>query len=749
MPRREPDATRESTPTRQRGSYSGELRQQPPNAVVRSALFIFLVALIVRAIHIWQIRRAPFFSVLMGDARAYDEWAQRIAGGDWLGKEVFYQAPLYPYFLGTLYAIVGRDLLIVRLCQAIVGGCSCVLLGAAAARLFSPRAGLVAGLALALYAPAVFFDALIQKSVLDVLFICLAIWLLSRIIGGTSGPLSWLSLGLAMGGLSLTRENALVFIAVILLWGLARKAGGKPKGLHYDPKVRHDMRQRLGTSGLFLFGLSLVLAPVTVRNKVVGGEFFVTTSQFGPNFYIGNNARADGTYASLRFGRGAPEYERQDATELAERARGRKLTSAEVSGYWTERALAFITSQPGGWLKLLGRKIALLSNATEMLDTESQASHAEWSTPLKLTGWVAHFGTLVPLACLGLVLAWPDRKRLWILYALPLAYAASVVLFYVFARYRFPLVPFLVLFGAAATVSAVELFRAASTRRRAAMVTAISAVTILANWPILSTDAMRAITENNLGAAFQSDGRLDEAAAHYRRAIGFQPAYTPAHSNLGVVLRAKGNIDEAIRSLERALEIQPDYPDAHYNLGNALLDRGQTDAAVDHYRLALRSLPSSVETHNNLGIALAATGRLAEAIVEFRHALTLNPDSAKSHRNLGNALASAGTRADAVFHLRQAVASDANDAAAHYDLGTALLEMGAAREAIDEFRAGLKLSPSWVEGHNNLGIALASQGRLDEAIGEFEQALKLRPAFADAERNLAMAVKLQKERTKP
>ena len=53
--------------------------------------------------------------MLLGDAHGYDEWARRIAGGDWIGSEVFYQAPLYPYFLGVIYAIAGRDLLIVRI----------------------------------------------------------------------------------------------------------------------------------------------------------------------------------------------------------------------------------------------------------------------------------------------------------------------------------------------------------------------------------------------------------------------------------------------------------------------------------------------------------------------------------------------------------------------------------------------------------------------------------------------------------
>src|SRR5260221_96646 len=61
-------------------------------------LSVFGIALTVRLVHVWQIRRAPFFSVLMGDSRSYDEWARRIAGGDWIGRDVFYQAPLYPYF---------------------------------------------------------------------------------------------------------------------------------------------------------------------------------------------------------------------------------------------------------------------------------------------------------------------------------------------------------------------------------------------------------------------------------------------------------------------------------------------------------------------------------------------------------------------------------------------------------------------------------------------------------------------------
>src|SRR6188508_2585227 len=155
------------------------------------ALVIFAVAFGIRLLHIWQLRSTPFFDTLLGDANGYDKWAVRLASGDWIGSDVFYQAPLYPYFLGVVYAIFGRDLLVVRIIQAAIGSASCVLLGLAAARLFSKRVGLIAGLALALWAPAIFFDSLLQKAVLDMFFMCLGLWLIAGIREQGPGTRGW------------------------------------------------------------------------------------------------------------------------------------------------------------------------------------------------------------------------------------------------------------------------------------------------------------------------------------------------------------------------------------------------------------------------------------------------------------------------------------------------------------------------------------------------------------------------------
>src|SRR5258706_6378764 len=61
-------------------------------------LLIFGAAFLLRLIYLFQIDSIPLFYHLAGDGRTYDELAQRIAGGDWLGQGGFYQAPLYPYF---------------------------------------------------------------------------------------------------------------------------------------------------------------------------------------------------------------------------------------------------------------------------------------------------------------------------------------------------------------------------------------------------------------------------------------------------------------------------------------------------------------------------------------------------------------------------------------------------------------------------------------------------------------------------
>jgi tetratricopeptide (TPR) repeat protein len=694
--------------------------------VRRHLLLVGGAALAVRLLHLWQLSATPFATVLMGDALSYDTWARGLADGAWWGTEVFYQAPLYPYLLGVVYALTGADPMHARLVQALLGTASALMLATAVRWLVSPRAGVVAGLLLALYAPAIFLESLLQKSAVDLALVTLLVMAVAAVV--TQRPRAtvwWGLLGLAAGALALTRENALVWVAVLGGWALvgaeARQAG------------------RTRVVAVYAAGVLALLGPVAARNYAVGGEWFLTTAQFGPNFYIGNHAGADGSYVSLRPGRGSPEFERRDAIDLAQQATGRVLSPAEVSAYWRDRALAFIASDPAAWFSLMARKALLLVNAREAVDTESQESYAEWSWPLRVLGTVMHPGVLLPLAVLGAWCVWPSRRRFGVLAWLGVTLIASTLAFYVLARYRLPLIPFLIV-GAATALADVGRIRHAWPSR--SILTALGLAVLLAvaaQWPLLPADRSRAITENNLGAALHERGRDAEAATRLRRAIAIRADYTPAYSNLGVALRALGEVDAAIEVYRQGLALTPDDSDLHYNLANALLARGRADEAAVHLRAAAQGQPDSAGTRNNLGLALYEQGRFTEAVQEFEAAVALDPSSVRAHLNLGKVLADLRRPTEALSHLRTASSLAPGDADAQYDLGVALLEQGLYADAIVALSAATAARPGYAEAHNNLGIALASQGKLPEAIVQFELALRLRPGFESARANLALA----------
>jgi tetratricopeptide (TPR) repeat protein len=523
---------------------------------------VFLAALLVRLVYLWELREADVSYVLVGDGLVYHEWARDIARGRWMGDAVFYQAPLYPYFLAVLYAVVPPSFLVVRMVQALLGAAACVWLGLAGRAFFSPGIGILAGGLLAAYGPAVFFDGLIQKAVLDLFLLTALLALLGRVwerrSSGAGGP-ALLGAGLVLGLLTLTRENAIVLAAVVPAWLLA--------GFRAVPWQR-----RLAGAGIFVLGVGLVLLPVGSRNYAVGGEFFLTTAQFGPNFYIGNHAGADGLYAPLRWGRGDARSERTDATRIAEAALGRPLPPSEVSRYWTGRALAYIRSEPVAWLRLVAWKVYLTWNGQELIDTEDPAVYADDSRVLRGLLALVHFGTIVPLAAIGLVATWPDRRRLWLLYATIASITASVALFYVFGRYRYPLVPVVILFAAAGLAAAWVAVRSGRLARIAVFGGLAVLVGLAVNRPVASAELARAVMYRNLGVTLARQGEIERAVWYLGKSVEAKPTYLEARLSLARVLAGTGRRDEAIREYQELLRREPRLTDATTELRRLLAE---------------------------------------------------------------------------------------------------------------------------------------------------------------------------------
>ena len=184
----------------------------------------------------------------------------------------------------------------------------------------------------------------------------------------------------------------------------------------------------------------------------------LTSGDAGLNFYNGNTERASGLPARPIGLRDVPQYEEGDARWLAERAVAHRLSPAEVSRYWTGRALAWIARHPGDWLVVMGKKLLTLWNAFEIPDnyhyTFMRAHFLSLLWPLPT------FALVAPLALVGVVMPFWRRTDVTALYIVCGVYLATVVLFYVRGRYRIPAVPFLLVFAAVAVERGLHAFTA-------------------------------------------------------------------------------------------------------------------------------------------------------------------------------------------------------------------------------------------------------------------------------------------------
>jgi Flp pilus assembly protein TadD/4-amino-4-deoxy-L-arabinose transferase-like glycosyltransferase len=663
---------------------------------------LWAVALGVRLIYLYEVSDSPMWQVVMGDARSYDTWARSLVEGDWLGTEVFYQAPLYPYFMGIVYAALGDGPWVLRIVQCSLGATGCVLLAVAGARLVTNRVGLTAGLLLAIYPPAIFFDGLIQKTALTSFLLC---GLLAITAGLARRPASfwrWSLVGGIAGLLSLLRENALILVVLAPAW-IVSDFGDHPRS------------QRIGWIGAFVLGVVAILAPVAARNGIVGGEWHLTTSQFGPNFFIGNYADADGLYTPLLPDRGDPLFERTDAITIAEEELGRPLTPREVSRYWTREAISDIALHPLRWVGLLFRKLWLTCNAMEIIDTEDQYTYAEYSLLLSSLMSVWHMGVLLPMAIFGAALLFPRRtwrRRLAWPGFLIVGYTASVLLFFVLGRYRFPLVPPLLIFASTGLwevyrIARLRFFnprlprgararvgRSALPRLAGGLAMAAGTAALVNVFPYPVERAM-AVTRENLGEhLFAAGDPPQEVIAEYDRAVSLTPDNAPLRSNYAQVLWKLDRRDAARAQLEIAIREAPDDAGIRVELGLMLRDLDDFEGAARRFRESMNAASDAPEPPYHLAVTLLTwSNRLSAAATA--DALSQGMATSARTQEMSANLAKARTfRLEAVKLLRRSLSLDPDSEASHAALGSALAELGDSDDAAAEYGEAAELAPA-------------------------------------------------------
>lgn len=413
--------------------------------------------------------------------------------------------------------------------------------------------------------------------------------------------------------LTLLRENMLLVFPLFALLPLA---------------ARGSLRRRAAGAAVLAAAFALPLLPSAIHNARTGGGFLPTTFQGGVNFYIGNNPGANGSYQSLALGKQVPYYERRESIRLAEQRTGRKLTAAEVSRFWLAEALCWARREPVAFLALQARKLALFWSWYERPDAVDYYYLRALSPMLGLP--LLEFGGASLLALIGL---WLARDRLADLAPVLLFVAlwmVATVAFFVFSRYRMPVVPALLLL---AGLPVAELVRAFEQGRRCRAAVLASAVAVAWLAPhAMGFEPRHDLVAYNLGRLYQEAGAPARAALHYRAAVAANPKDFLSCLNLGSLAARRGRLMEALGWFRRVVAIEPGFDDGWADLGTAYLATGHPDEATAAFDRALSMNPANPLALHGRALLALRQGDLEQAEELRRLLVEVAPDHEATQR---------------------------------------------------------------------------------------------------------------------
>ena len=653
---------------------------------------LFGGAFVVRVAYMLESRSfSPFYYAPVVDAQSYLELARLIVGGDWLaGDAPYWQPPGFPYLLAVVVWLFDDSAFTaIRVAHALLGAGSTLLVYRLSLRAFGTFTATLAASCIALYGPLLYFEGELLSVALEV-FLNLAL-LLALVRAAESDRLSaWALAGLVAGAAVITRPNVLLFVLVVGIVTISQTAA-------------HARRRTCRCLAIAAICLCAVVAPVTIRNAVVGSEFVLVSANGGVNFHIGNHARQDSMVA-IHPG---IDWERLVAEPLT----AGYITAGERSRYFYERGLDSITADPVRWIGLMGRKAWQLVQGPEIKRNQDIYFARAHSRILALLLWNQGLsfphGLLAPMALMGLALTWRRRHPTIRLTRLFLAaYSGSVLLFFVTSRYRVPLVPVAAVFAAAGLQDLLARMRARARQWHRVAIPAGGLLVgiLLVNIQQAAPLELDAQLQHDLGEVLLRKDRFAASAVHSRQALALEPEYPSAWHNLAIALLALEQPHEAEIAARRALELHPSRADTRIALARALYAQGQSDGALEQLGWAA----GQEQTNGDVRYAI---GRL---------------------------LLQMGRPGDAAQHLEAAAGLLSNDYWTHYDLGRARHMAGTGEAALAAFEAAARIDPTRPDALSAAGAVGLSAGNVDQARDYLERALIADPSYLPARINLGL-----------
>lgn len=659
--------------------------------MLAALIAILLVAAGLRGLYLAELVRNPTFGDPAVDAQYHDYWARGLATGNWTPPEgcgdplirtrPFLRPPGYPYFLAIIYRVIGPGYVGAAIVQMAMGVLSALVGFLFARRWFDDATALVFAALLGVYWIFIYYEGELLEPVLLVLLGLLLIYALSTWAVGMTFAKGLLA-GVLMGLFAVSRPNVLLFLGPVLLWAFWMVRRQDPGG-----------RRGLGrAAGGLVVGTALIVAPVAIRNYIVGRDLVLISANSGVNLWIGNNDRANGAFVA------APGLEDFDTcfsypaiVRSVERRVGRPMRYSEVSAFFARQAWDWIRAHPMLELKLLGYRTLLFWGPVEMHHNTVEA--AERANSAVLRGTLLTFPIAFSLFWIGTAMFVANLRRagrapqapgpdvgrqtgVVVLILLFLAsYFVSFLPFFVVAQYRAPVVPFLLLMAAYAVVrfarlawavafpgtrsrsgdpSCTGLARWAAFRLLLVWTSVLAIVTALASTDFSGHEVDFAKWHYDRGGSLLKRGRIDDAIREFDLAVRGSDCYPDAYAALGTALTRKGEFAKAVGAFQTALRMRPDSARIHVALGEALEGQRRIEDAVREYQTAIRCDPGYIAAYVNLGALLQDCGRLEEAIQAYQQAIRLAPETGLAYCNLAVVLYHKGRYAEAWDAVRQA-----------------------------------------------------------------------------------------------
>jgi hypothetical protein len=577
--------------------------------------YVFAAVLLVRLFVLGRLAGSAFLLPTHGDMHFYDDWAQKVVGGQLTDHHAFYGLPGYAYLLAGLYKLCGYGPYVPELLQALLDAGTALLLYKISLAL-APQpngrrgqiAGLMAAAAWAFCVPAQTYAAILMPTAWIIFVFWFILW---RIIKSQSAPDWWeaLLLGLLVG-LTATAIATILFLIPLLVCAIGLK-----------PAIPARSHFRIVGCALVLLGIAIGTSPCWLHNYFIARDRVFLSAHSGINFWTGNNPDANGYPRfppGLRAGQAAML---QDSIDVAESVAGHPLKRGEVSQYWSAKARDYIADHPLAWLRLLGLKLRNFWSAFQYDDLSIITNMREQG----VTFPGIYFGLLAALALPAMILTWNTaRLGRWITGAIFLQMLALLPVFTT-ERYRLPIVPGLAVFAAFGLVTLFSNLAAGNVRPVLSYAMLLMVSTLFVSWPQRGL-SLWALDAYNSGWQALESGNLSLAERKLELARAYVPDNAETNFALGNLKLAQNDTSAALSLYLTTLRLDPRHRGAINNLGVLALENGQPEMAEQRFREALAIDGRNPKTHFLLAKTLIAKGQNGNARAEIDRALALKPD---------------------------------------------------------------------------------------------------------------------------